>query len=121
MANKDGSKSGGRSKGTPNKKTLKAQDLAERLGVDPLEILLLFAKGDWKALGYNKGTYTRMFGDGGSIEVEVIDPDLRAKAAIAAVKHLYPSLKAIEITDNEGKPLPKIIVSIPGNGRESRD
>ena len=36
MASKDGSKSGGRKKGTPNKKSLKVLEVLDELGYDPL-------------------------------------------------------------------------------------
>lgn len=82
-----GAKTGGRSKGTPNKRTTDAQEIAERLQCDPFEVLCFFAKGDWKGLGYQQKL---------SIPLEI-----RAKAAAEASKYLYPQRKAMEHTTGE--------------------
>ena len=37
---------GGRQKGTPNKRSVEAQRLAEELGCDPLRVLLAFVQND---------------------------------------------------------------------------
>jgi len=42
----------GRKKGQVNKNKQDLNALADLMGVNPIEILLNFAKGDWKALGY---------------------------------------------------------------------
>jgi hypothetical protein len=82
----------GRKKGTPNKDKLPLQQKAEELGVDPFQILLLFAKGDVAALG-----------------IEVITADQRLRAASEACQYLYPKRKAIQVdqdTDpNSDRPL----------------
>lgn len=101
MAGKGGYIPGsGRKKGTPNKRTIEAQATAERLGVDPFELLLLFAKGDWKKLGYKSETTTKYFGEY-SIEEPVISPELRQSSAGKAAEYLYPKRKAIEQTIND--------------------
>lgn len=87
----------GRKKGTPNKKTQTAMELAEKVGVDPLEILLMFAKGDWEGLGYDakynvkKDQYT-----GEEVFTDKITPDVRMNAAKEASKYIYPQRKALE-------------------------
>ena len=119
-------KTGGRVKGTPNKRapgTL-ARELAARLKVDPLEIILLFAKGDYKALGYKDEKritgYSQM---GEPIYEYTIEPDLRQKSAKDAAPFLFPTLKAVEFTPPEGATQPTVIIysSQWGNTAESTD
>lgn len=82
-------KTGGRVKGTPNKDTLRAREIAERLGVCPLTVLLLHAKGDWKSLGYESGVDSN--GD------YLISPDTRTKSAGLAAPYIFPKLANVEI------------------------
>jgi hypothetical protein len=89
-------RTGGRQKGTPNKKTQEANELAQKLGVDPFAILLHFSAGNWKALGYKSQTEVRYSQAGEPYEVLVIQPDMRISAAKEAVKYIRPQLKAIE-------------------------
>lgn len=90
----------GRPKGSKNKITTAANELAEELGVNPLEILLHFAADDWEALGYKSATTTRMF-DGGPIEVDRITPETRLAAAKEATKYIYPTQKSVEFTGEQ--------------------
>ncbi len=84
MPRKPGSqKSGGRKAGTPNKKTQSLEDKAREMEVDPFEILLRVAKGDWRGLGYKEN---------------VISLETRLKAASEACTYLFPKRKAIQIT-----------------------
>lgn len=97
-------KSGGRQKGTPNKDKKTLEEKCLELGFDPFEILAHFAKGDWKALGYESPT--RVIGyskDHGSIEADVITPELRQSSAKEAAKYVHPQKKAVEhSTGQEG-------------------
>lgn len=102
-------KLGGRQKGTPNQKTKDARELAERLGIDPLEILFHFASKNWKALGYNSECHTKVLKDGGTLEVERITPEMRLNAAKEAVRYIYPQTKAVELTTGEGEKGFKVI------------
>lgn len=70
----------GRKKGTPNRNTIPCQELADSLGINPFEVLLRFAAGQYKALGIKKP----------------LDPAIRAKAASEAVKYLHHQLRAHE-------------------------
>lgn len=85
----------GRKKGTPNKDKAPVKEMASRLGVDPLEILLLYAKGDWKALGYESEKIT-VYSRDYSNEKYVIDPAVRMSAAADACRYMYPQLKQID-------------------------
>ena len=87
----------GRKKGSVNQKTLDARAMAERLGIDPLEILFHFAARNWKALGYNSEYQTKVLKDGGTLEVERITPEMRLNAAKEAVRYVYPQTKAVEL------------------------
>lgn len=85
MADIGRKKVGGRTKGTPNKKTTHLQETADLLSVDPFAYLLLIIKGDWKTL---------------KVSPEQITLDLRFKATSEACQYLYPKRKAIEIFDH---------------------
>lgn len=102
-----GKRLGGRSKGTPNKRTLELKELAEKLGVDPFEILLLFAKGDYAALGYDEFE-EKMGAAGIPVSIRTIEPELREKAAKDACEYLYPKRKAIEVTKLPHDPLDEL-------------
>jgi hypothetical protein len=70
-------------KGSENKKSWNAQELARELGIDPLKILLDFAQN-------------------------AKDEKDRIKAASEACKYLYSTQKAVEFT---GEPAPfKVII-----------
>jgi hypothetical protein len=98
MANTTGKKWGGRTKGTPNKRSQMAIELAEKLKIDPLKNLLHFAAGDWAALGL-KEFETRVTKDGQMIEIPVITADMRLLANRDAAKYIYPMLKPVEHVD----------------------
>jgi hypothetical protein len=102
----------GRRKGIPNKDSLPLEEKAKNLGIDPFTTLLLFAKGDWKALGYERPTETRCGKGGETYEIDVITADHRLKAASEACQYLHAKRKAVEvndITDPSLKPIPVII------------
>ena len=91
-----GMKTGGRQKGTPNKRTVRAQELAEELGCDPLRVLMAIVQNDWEFLGYSSPEVTKVLKDGGTIVVDRIELDQRLQAAKEACQYLYPKLKAVE-------------------------
>jgi hypothetical protein len=74
-----------------------AQAKAEALGIDPFEILLLFAAARWKELGYESKTKTIYTSEGSSYDVETISPELRVKAAQEATNYVLAKRKAIEL------------------------
>lgn len=90
----------GRPKGTPNKSTQEAKDIAERLGCKPFEVLCLFAMGDFAALGYKEYTI-KVIGEN-AVDELTISPELRQKSARDACKYLHPELKSVEISPGEG-------------------
>lgn len=105
----------GRPKGSPNKRTLIVQELAEKCGMDPLEILLRFANGDWKGLGYENEVYfaEKAEGDGAVIKMGyVITPEMRIQAAKEASRYLHAPKK------EEIVPEPEAIDVSPENEEE---
>lgn len=100
-------KDAGRKPGAQNKRTLAVKELAEKMGVDPFEILLNFAKGDWKALGYDSPTVTVVTKQG-PFECDVVSPDNRLKAASEVCQYISPKLKAIEHSVEDGAILPTV-------------
>ena len=106
---------GGRPKGAKNKRTQKAMEISKTLDCDPFEVLINFAKGDWKALGYKserfvtKKTIEKTVegkDEKVSVEIEVegelvISPDMRLHAARDASPYLYPKLRTVEFVPYE--------------------
>lgn len=99
MGFKKGNK--GKPKGAKNKSTQLVEETAARLGLDPFEILCLFAKGDWKALGYDAEMYFVEKAEGAVTGHYVVTSEMRLKAAQEACKYLYSTKKAVEISTGE--------------------
>lgn len=87
----------GRKKGTPNRRSFNAQELAERLGVDPLEVLLHATNNNWQALGYDSGIQTKLVGENAVTE-DTIPITVRITAAKEAAQYLYSKRRAVEHT-----------------------
>lgn len=114
---KEGNKTGGRVKGTPNKKTSELQEIAEELGVNPFEILLHFAVGNYGALNLPEWT-SRMTKSGEAVHEPTISPELRQKSAKDACEYLFPKLKSIEHKGKDGLGLfADILGNIDGSKR----
>lgn len=123
-------KTGGRKKGTPNKKTLKVIEMLEELDYDPLrEAIEMLRKpnisGPEALKLYNDYLY--------NCEQEGIDPDdpeefirkvqannLDAKdrldAHIKLIKYVYPARKAIEVSTDDEKEPPKFVINFANKG-----
>lgn len=82
----------GRPKGRRNDRTLKMELLAEKFP-DPFELLMLFATGDWKALGYDSEVYISENAAGSTKIGYTISPEMRLSAAKEACQYLYPKMK----------------------------
>jgi hypothetical protein len=92
----------GRAKGSKNLKNRKIEELCAKHDIDPFEILLLFAKGDWKALEYDDKERVKFVTEGGvTVYEDVISPELRMNSAAQAARYLYPQKRAIEHTVEE--------------------
>lgn len=103
----------GRKKGTPNKRTQTLFQKAQELGVDPFEILLLIAKGDWKALGYDSSEI-QLLSKGIPYFVDRISLQMRQSAASDCCQYMLPKRKAIEmpITNPEDTSKEKVALMI---------
>lgn len=88
-----------RPKGSPNARTVQLHEIAEKLGCNPFEVLIHFAKGDFDALGYEKHQI-KVTKDGGTEMELTISPELRQRSAKDACEYLYPKRKALEHTFN---------------------
>lgn len=94
-APKGHSRYGGRTKGTPNKDTLELIAITEKHGCNLFEILVLFAKGDYEALGYEKER-VKTITEFGTVYELTITPELRAKCAEKACEYIHSKRKAVE-------------------------
>lgn len=93
-------KYGGRAKGTPNKSTSHIQERCEALGLEPIDAIILFAKGDYEALKLPQ--YYEKQGFGGTTTMEPsITVDHRIDCLKTLIQYLYPKRKAIEHTVTE--------------------
>lgn len=111
MAKPKGStKTGGRQKGTLNKNTCDAADIAARLGVHPFEVICHTVAGNWKALGYKTAQVEQCTPDGGVLLKDRISLDMRLKAAIEACKYLHSQLKAVEIKQDAEQAGFKVVI-----------
>ncbi len=94
-------KGAGRKKGGLNKDRIPLIDKCAELGCDPFEVLIRFAAGDWRGLGYQAGQKIKTIMSNGEILYEdVISPDLRGMCAKEACQYIYPKRKALEIDAN---------------------
>ena len=98
MAFKPGHKKvGGRVKGTPNKKTCLAEDMAKEMGVDPFKLLLMFCGNKFEDLGYSQS----------------IPMDLRLSAIKDACNYIIPKRKTIELQTDSTPDLPARPFAMP--------
>lgn len=81
----------GRKKGSKNKTSILAADRAAQMGVDPFELLLLFASNKYKELGYSKE----------------IPMDIRFNAIKEACTYILPKKRSIEVMQEEKECLPE--------------
>ncbi len=109
---------GGRKKGVPNKAVIPLREKAEKLGLDPFQMLLHFANANWEALGYSSPTETKYTARGEAYEVPLITPEHRLRALTELCQYLYPKLKAIEHTGKEAEVKASTVIILPSNGRE---
>lgn len=93
----------GRPRGSFNKHSTQALEIAMRLQIDPFEVLCLFAKGDWKALGYENEVYVKETASGAFTLGYTITPDMRLHAAKEACKYVYAQKKEVELSPQEMK------------------
>lgn len=94
-------KTGGRSKGTPNKRTLLVEEMAAKYGVDPFEVLLMVATGDWKGLGFDAASKVSYSNAGIEFEEPNIKLSDRVQAAKEAAKYLHSQKQSVAISTGD--------------------
>lgn len=87
----------GRPKGSKNRRTLMVEEIAARFDIDPFEVLMMVAAGDWKGLGYKSECRTSFAASGIEFEEPVIKLADRVNAAKEASKYLYSQKQAVQI------------------------
>ena len=95
-----GLKTGGRSKGTLNKRTQELVERLDALGCDSLEVTAMFAMNDVVGLGYMS---KEEFEANPAEARNIISPELRAQMAKELNQFLYAKRKALEHSaDHDG-------------------
>lgn len=97
-----GKKTGGRKKGTKNKFMFKPEVTAENLGIDPFELCLKYAVGDWQGAGFQEEHIFIEKPDGAVAARPSITPEMRFAAIKEACKYLYPTKQSTDIKVPEG-------------------
>jgi hypothetical protein len=92
-----GRKTGGRSRGTPNRKTREQQEHVRKTGVTPLEFMLNLMR-------------TELPEDASSMEKASMR-SLQFEAAKAAAPYVHPKLSNVEMSGKDGKPLAVVLHS----------
>lgn len=121
MASDKRPKFGGRQKGTPNKSTDYIFELCAKHDFDPIEILILTAKNDWRALGFESPTITKFGFQGAVVEEPVITVDHALEATKTLVSYMYPKRKAIEVTSDSEKPTAIVLAYNQQSLKEAKD
>jgi hypothetical protein len=96
-----GKKTGGRQKGTPNKRNLNVEDIASRFELDPFEVLLMVVNKDWKGLGFDGPNKTCFTSNGIEYEKPNIELTDRVQAAKEASKYLYSQKQAVALSSGD--------------------
>ena len=91
----------GRPKGAQNYRTRKIEEIASKFSIDPFEVLMMIAAGDWQGLGYSAPTRTSFAASGIEFEEPVIKVSDRSNAAKEAAKYLYSQKQAVSIDINQ--------------------
>lgn len=83
-----------------NRQMFDIYHLCEKMDINVFKILLHYAAGDWKALGYDSEVMHSENESGETKLVYTIKPELRLHAAATAAKYLYTPHRALDITAN---------------------
>lgn len=90
-----------RPKGAKNKRNLEVEEIALRFDMNPFEVLMMIAAGDWKGLGFEEKTHTTFTPQGIEIEEQNISVGERGKAAAACCKYLYSAKQSVEVSTGQ--------------------
>lgn len=95
----------GRPKGAKNKRNFQVEVIAANFELDPFEVLMMIATGDWKGLGYDGKTKTTFTMNGIEVEEDNVPIRERCNAARECCRYLYTQKHNIkhEMSDDEFK------------------
>lgn len=113
MGRKGEVKTGGRKKGSLNKRTLELNEILSKYDANPAEILALIMLGDESRLKMMKRI--SIDSEGNIIELPPITPEMQLTAAKELIKYAYPQKKAIDHTtagESLGNSLTDVLKSI---------
>lgn len=99
-----------RPKGSKNKHSFNAEEIANQYEMQPLDFMLAVVNNDWKKLGYDSPTKISYSPAGIEFEEDRILLAHRVKCAESANKYLYSAKQTVEIKNPEGSEGFKIIV-----------
>lgn len=119
-AEKKEKKGRGRPKGSSNIDRQWLIDRARAMGADPFQVLLLYVKSDWKGLGYDSPTVTRYSARGQPYEEDQITGDQRIASATALIRHMLPTLKAVDVNLSDDKGPISVTVNLSGNNESNK-
>jgi len=97
-----GFKTGGRKKGSKNKFTFNAEELARNLNIDPLEICIHIAAGNWKEAGFPDEFIFVEKPDGAIAARPCITPEMRLAASKEAAKYMYSVKQSVQHSGEVG-------------------
>lgn len=91
----------GRPKGSKNKHSFQIEEIANKFDIEPFEVLMMVAVGDWKGLGFEAAYKTSYTGAGIEFEEPNIKLADRVQAAKEACKYLYSQKQAVAISTGD--------------------
>lgn len=91
----------GRPKGSKNQRTLMVEEIAAQFDIDPFQVLMMVAAGDWKGLGYDSATRTSFAASGIEFEEPNIKLSDRVTAAKEACKYLYAAKQSVAVSTGD--------------------
>ena len=77
------------------------EEIAMKFDLDPFEILMMIACGDWKGLGYENKTKTTFTAQGIEVEEENIKLSDRVSAAKEAARYLHSPKQSIALSTGD--------------------
>ena len=104
--------------GTANRQVEDLRRRARELGIDPWDILLFFAQGDYKALGYDSPYVSKYTTTGKEYQDLLISPELRQKSAADAAQYIHAKRKAVEMELESNEDKPKTLIVNLGKAQE---
>lgn len=91
----------GRQKGAKNTRTRLVEEIAAKFDIDPFEVLMMVAAGDWKGLGYDSHSKINYSPAGVEFEEPNIKLSDRVTAAKEAAKYLYAAKQSVAISTGD--------------------